>query len=118
MSSSLHLPYQLVESSLVEGRARRVGELLHQGAAARPALGRAPSPDLQTLIPALKVVAVTCRPPQTVSFKAALKVAVVMRHPPRTVSFKVVLKVVVVMRQDAETMRRLAGWMVDERRLP
>jgi hypothetical protein len=38
--------------------------------------------------------------------------------PPRTVSFKVALKVVAVMQHGAETTRRPAGSMVDERRLP
>jgi hypothetical protein len=33
----------------------QASELPHQGAAARSAPGRAPPPDLQTLIPALKV---------------------------------------------------------------
>jgi hypothetical protein len=47
-----------------------------------------------------------------------LKVAAVRCLLPRTVSFKAMLKVVAVMRHNAETMRRLAEWMVDERQLP
>jgi hypothetical protein len=46
-----------------------------------------------------------------------LKVAAVTRRPPRTISFEAALKVVAVMPHGAETTRRPAGWMVDERRL-
>jgi hypothetical protein len=59
------------------------GELPRQGSSTwvtRSASGRAPPLDLQTLIPALKVKAVTRRPPRLVSFKTALKVAAVMRQ--------------------------------------
>jgi hypothetical protein len=71
----------------------------NRGVEARSASGRAHLLDLRTLIPTLKV-------------------AVVTRCPPRTVSFKVALKVVVVMQHGAETTRRPAWSMVDERRLP
>jgi hypothetical protein len=50
-----------------------VGELPQQGAVMRLASGRAPPPDLQTLIPALKVAVVTHRPSRLVSSKVILK---------------------------------------------
>jgi hypothetical protein len=81
------------------GSSTQVGELLHLDATAWSASRRAPPPDLRTLIPTLKVAAVTHRPPRTVSFKVALKVVAVMRH-------------------GAEMTRRPPGWMVDECRLP
>jgi hypothetical protein len=59
------------------------GELPRQGSStcvAQSTSGRAPPLDLQTLIPALKVAAVTRRPRRPVSFKATLKVVAVMRH--------------------------------------
>jgi hypothetical protein len=59
------------------------GELPRQGSStwvAWSVFGRTPPLDLQMLIPALKVAAVTRHPPRPVSFKVALKVAGVIRH--------------------------------------
>jgi hypothetical protein len=60
------------------GLSTQAGEPPHRGAAALSASRRAPTPDVRTFIPTLKVAAVTRRPPRLVSFKAALKAVTVM----------------------------------------